>query len=134
MKVKALRSFIGREGSVRAGNVIDVSDTRGRDLERRGLVVSLLTGVRPMHRPAPQIADAKIETAEVADSGAANPTQPRSVGVSTDMPSIPDANQSPEPPPGGPTGEAQPLSSSPQDPPRRKRRSRSRKASAEPLL
>lgn len=47
MKVKALRSFYGNTGSVKRGQVIEVSDYRAKQLLKKGIVTDVLSEPKP---------------------------------------------------------------------------------------
>lgn len=129
MKVRIIRSYMGREGaSVRMGSVVDVPHYRAVELQRRKLGVPLLDGVRPMYtKPAPIAAIVSVTvappapfTSEVAEQSAANPRRPSPLA-------------SPESalPTGSPTGEEKPVLLSRQVRRPRKRTSSKRKAAPE---
>jgi hypothetical protein len=48
MRVRALRGFVGQEGSVRRGIVLDVDDKRAAYLLRKGLAEEVQMGARPL--------------------------------------------------------------------------------------
>jgi len=117
---------MGREGaSVRQGAVVDVPHHRAVELQKKGLGVPLLDGVRPLYKkptPAAVVVPVTVAppapfTSEVAEQSAANPRRPS-----------PTESPVSALPTGSPIGEVKPVLLSPRVPRPRRRRSSKRKA------
>jgi hypothetical protein len=94
MKVKVLRDFLGSNGVITSGTVLDVSEQRARELENKKPPLAV-----------PLIDRARVDALkEAAGDGSVRPTQ--------------------TPPPGGQTGEGKPVLLSHQVQAPRTRRSR----------
>lgn len=137
MKVRIIRSYMGREGaSVRQGSVVDVPHYRAEELQKKGLGVPLLDGVRPIYKkPTPaavvvptfavkptdaEHVETRVFTSEVAEQSAPNP-----------RPLSPTLSPVSALPTGSPTGEAKPVLLSPRVRRPRKRTSSKRKGEPE---
>jgi hypothetical protein len=73
MKVRVLRTFLGNEGLVQDGDVLDIADARARELEASGLVTPLVTGSMKPKERTPGEQSPTITRPSGGPTGAAKP-------------------------------------------------------------
>lgn len=93
MHVRALRGLIGDYGSVRRGEVIEVTDFRGQQLVKRGLVTPVMMEAAGTATKRPSERRTGGETGETKSASSLRPDRPPSTRRSKGSKAEPDSSQ-----------------------------------------